>query len=75
MSSTGRQAPTICVLEQDYELTPSEIAMVLGSSVEYTISEVADRNTGVVAIAEEGSAHLQVTQQSKDPTILARVSD
>jgi acetamidase/formamidase len=34
-------------LEQDYNLTPSEIAMVLGSSVEYTISEVADRNAGV----------------------------
>ena len=36
-------------LEQDYKLTPSEIAMVLGSSVEYSISEVADRNAGVVA--------------------------
>ena len=36
-------------LEQDYKLTPSEIAMVLCSSVEYTISEVADRNAGVVA--------------------------
>jgi amidase len=36
-------------LEQDYQLTPSEIAMVLGSSVEYTISEVADRNAGVAA--------------------------
>jgi acetamidase/formamidase len=36
-------------LEQDHHLTPSEIAIVLGSSVEYTISEVADRNAGVVA--------------------------
>jgi len=36
-------------LEQDYALTPSEIAIVLGSSAEYTISEVADRNAGVVA--------------------------
>jgi amidase len=36
-------------LEQDYNLTPSEIAIVLGSSVEYTINEVADRNAGVVA--------------------------
>jgi len=36
-------------LEQDYKLTPSEIAIVLGSSVEYTISEVADRNAGVAA--------------------------
>jgi amidase len=36
-------------LEQDYSLTPSEIAIVLGSAVEYTISEVADRNAGVAA--------------------------
>jgi acetamidase/formamidase len=36
-------------LEQDYNLTASEIAMVLGSSVEYTISEVADRNAGIAA--------------------------
>ena len=36
-------------LEQDYHLTPSEIAVVLGSSVEYSISEVADRNAGVAA--------------------------
>jgi acetamidase/formamidase len=36
-------------LEQDYALTPSEIAMVLGTSVEYAIGEVADRNAGVVA--------------------------
>ena len=36
-------------LEQDYALTPSEIAIVLGSSVEYTIGEVADRNVGVGA--------------------------
>ncbi len=36
-------------LEQDYALTPSEIAMVLGTSVEYTIGEVADRNAGVAA--------------------------
>ena len=36
-------------LEQDYHLTPSEIAIVLGSSVEYTIGEVADRNAGIAA--------------------------
>jgi amidase len=36
-------------LEQDYHLTPSEIAMVLGSSIEYAIAEVADRNAGVAA--------------------------
>ena len=36
-------------LEQDYGLTPSELAIVLGSSIEYTIGEVADRNVGVGA--------------------------
>ena len=36
-------------LEQDYKLTPSEVAQVLGTLVEYTISEVADRNAGVAA--------------------------
>jgi amidase len=35
-------------LEQDYHLTPSESAQVLGSMAEYTISEVPDRNAGVV---------------------------
>jgi acetamidase/formamidase len=36
-------------LEQDYGLTPSEIAQVLGTSVQLSISEVADRNAGVIA--------------------------
>jgi len=35
-------------LEQDYGLTPSEIAQVLGTSAQLNISEVADRNAGVV---------------------------
>ena len=35
-------------LEEDYKLTPSEIAEVLGTSAEYRVSEVADRNAGVV---------------------------
>ena len=35
-------------LEQDYHLTPSESAQVIGSSAEYTISEVPDRNAGIV---------------------------
>lgn len=35
-------------LEQDYHLTPSESAQVLGSSAEYVISEVADRDASVV---------------------------
>jgi len=36
-------------LEQDYSLTPSEIAQVLGTSVQLNIGEVADRNAGVAA--------------------------
>jgi len=36
-------------LEQDYALTPSEIAQVLGTSAEFKIGEVADRNAGIVA--------------------------
>jgi len=36
-------------LEQDFTLTASEIAMVLGTAVEYSIGEVADRNAGVAA--------------------------
>jgi amidase len=35
-------------LEQDYKLTPSEIAQVMGTAAEYHVSEVADRNAGVV---------------------------
>jgi amidase len=35
-------------LEEDYKLTPSEIAQVLGTSAVYHVSEVADRNAGVV---------------------------
>lgn len=36
-------------LEQDYKLTPSEIAQVLGTAMEYSVNEVADRNAGIVA--------------------------
>jgi amidase len=35
-------------LTDDYKLTPSEVAQVLGTSAEYKISEAADRNAGVV---------------------------
>jgi hypothetical protein len=34
-------------LEQDYKLTPSEVAQVMGTSVEYVVNEVADRNVGI----------------------------
>jgi acetamidase/formamidase len=36
-------------LEQDDSLTPSEIAQVMGTSVQLSISEVVDRNAGVAA--------------------------
>ncbi len=35
-------------LQQDYRLSPSEAALVLGSSAEYRVSEVADRDASVV---------------------------
>jgi hypothetical protein len=35
-------------LEQDYKLTPTETAQFLGVASEYHISEVADRNAGIV---------------------------
>jgi acetamidase/formamidase len=35
-------------LTEDYKLTPSEVAQVLGTASEYKVSEVADRNAGMV---------------------------
>ncbi|PYU62815.1 MAG: acetamidase [Acidobacteria bacterium] len=35
-------------LADEYKLTPSEVAQVLGTSAEYKVSEVADRNAGMV---------------------------
>jgi amidase len=35
-------------LNEEYKLTPSETAQVLGTAAEYKVSEVADRNSGVV---------------------------
>lgn len=35
-------------LTDEYKLTPSEVAQVLGTSAEYKVSEVADRNAGIV---------------------------
>ena len=35
-------------LTDKYKLTPSEVAQVLGSAAEYKVSEVADRNAGIV---------------------------
>ena len=36
-------------LKTDYQLSAAEPAMILGTSIEYNISKVADRNVGVVA--------------------------
>jgi acetamidase/formamidase len=35
-------------LADDYKLTPSEIAQVLGTAAQYKVAEVADRNVNVV---------------------------
>jgi acetamidase/formamidase len=35
-------------LTSDYKLTPAEISEVLGTAAEYKVSEVADRNAGIV---------------------------
>jgi amidase len=36
-------------LQSDYKLSSSDVAAILGTSIQYNISEVADRNVGVVA--------------------------
>ena len=35
-------------LMDEYKLTPSEVGQVLGTAAEYRVSEVADRNAGIV---------------------------
>ncbi len=35
-------------LANEYKLTPSEVAQILGSAAEYKVSEIADRNAGMV---------------------------
>jgi acetamidase/formamidase len=44
-SATANMAGWIA---EDYKLTPSEIAELFGTAAEYRVSEVADRNAGVV---------------------------
>jgi acetamidase/formamidase len=36
-------------LQEDYKLSSSDVAALLGTSIQYSISEVADRNVGVIA--------------------------
>lgn len=40
-------------LEDDYKLTPSEIAQVLGTASQYKVAEVADRNVNLVLKLEK----------------------
>jgi amidase len=44
----GATANMASWIADDYKLTPAEIAELFGSAAEYRISEVADRNAGVV---------------------------
>jgi acetamidase/formamidase len=44
----GATANMAAWLTEKYKLTPSEVAQVLGTSAEYKVSEVADRNAGIV---------------------------
>src|ERR1700730_11312513 len=44
----GATANMAAWLTEKYKLTPSEGAQVLGTSAEYKVSEVADRNAGIV---------------------------
>jgi amidase len=36
-------------LQNDYKLSSSDVAAILGTSIQYNISKVADRNVGVMA--------------------------
>jgi len=50
-------------LGDDYGLTPSEVAQVIGTAAEYRISEVADRNSGIVLkIARERLATIEAAK-------------
>jgi amidase len=57
--ATGNMADWLI---DDYKLTPSELAQVLGTSAEYSISEVADRNVGVVLKINRERINLLVRQ-------------
>ncbi|HEX3819993.1 MAG TPA: acetamidase/formamidase family protein [Candidatus Sulfotelmatobacter sp.] len=47
-------------LKEDYSLSDSDVAVVLGTTIQYSVSEVADRNTGIVArIPKRGLAMLK----------------
>ena len=53
-------------LQEDYKLSSSDVAALLGTSIQYSISEVADRNAGVVAkISKKALAGLKVDAAAK----------
>ena len=57
-------------LEATYSLTPSEIAQVLGTSSEYKITELADRNAGVaLKIRKDRLANIPIKSATPDPSI------
>ena len=53
-------------LADDYKLTPSEVAQVLGTASQYKITELADRNAGVVLKLDK--ARLETLTTSAKPT-------
>src|SRR5437016_142707 len=58
-------------LQSDYRLSTSEAAIVIGTSVEYSISEVADRNVGVVAKIKKISC-VYCLRQSEGPRLMSQ---
>ena len=53
-------------LQNDYKLSSSDVAAVLGTSIQYSVSEVADRNVGVVAkISKKALATLKPATTAK----------
>ena len=56
-------------LADAYQLTPSEIAQVFGTAAEYRVSEVADRNAGIVLkISKERLRTLTATPPTPSAT-------
>ena len=52
-------------LTEDYKLSPSEVAQVIGTAAEYHVSEVADRNAGIVL--KIGKDRLRTLTSIPDP--------
>jgi acetamidase/formamidase len=53
-------------LQEDYKLSSSDVAALLGSSIPCSISEVADRNVGVIArISKKALAAVKVDTAAK----------